>query len=118
MEITLEYVRMRAVGECLRAEAAVPQLSGEGRGILRFNAFYREAAEIFLHRAEGLRLPTGRYAAMLCAAAEWEAENCLRVALEWSLCRRGRVLGSERCVHRWQMPQGYLQPRVADDINV
>ena len=115
MEITLEYVRMRAAGEGLRAEAAVPQLSGEGRGIMRFNAFYREAAESFLRRTERLGLPAGRYAATLCTAAEWEAEGCLRVVMEWSLCRRGRVLETERSVHRWQMPQGYLQPRVAVD---
>ena len=115
MEITLENVRSGAVGECLRAEAVVPRLTGDARGIARFNAFYAAAAEAFLRRVEALSLPAGRYAARLCAAAEWEMESCLRVAMEWSLCRRGRVLESACCVHRWQLPQGYLQPRVADD---
>lgn len=115
MEITLEYVRSGAVGEGMRAEAMVPRLTGDAGGIARFNAFYAASAEAFLRRAETLRLPTGRYAARLCAAAEWESESCLRVAMEWSLCRRGRVLESACCMHRWLLPQGYLQPRGAGD---
>ena len=115
MGITVESVRSTATGRQLRAEAIVPRLVGAGRGVARFNGFYCEAAEVFLQRAERLNLPEGRYAVRLCAAVEWESETRLRVTMEWSLFRRGKRLEHVHCVHRWLLPQGYLQPGVAND---
>lgn len=113
MEIGIEYERKTVAGERLRAEAVIPRLDGEGRGIERINAFYRTAAEVFLARAAALRLPEGRYTAQLCAAAE-RKDAVLTVQLCWRLCRRGRGLEEKRCLHRWLLPQGYLQPDTAN----
>ncbi len=113
MEIGIGYERKTAVGERLRAEAVILRLDGEGRGIERINAFYREAAEIFLQRVTALRLPEGRYTAQLCSMAETDALG-LTVRMRWQLCRRGRCLEEAQCVHRWLLPGGYLQPSVAE----
>lgn len=120
MEIGIGYERLTAVAGDVRVEAVFLRLEGQGRGIERINAFYRAAAETFLARTAGDapgalsgRLPDGRYTARLCAAAELEGD-VLGVTLSWRLCRRGRMLEEAHCLHRWQLPRGYLQPSVAN----
>ncbi|MBQ8397558.1 MAG: hypothetical protein IJX53_05085 [Clostridia bacterium] len=115
MDIGIGYERLTAAAGGVRAEAVFLRLEGEGRGIERINAFYRRAAETWLARCTGEgalpgRLPEGRYTARLCAAAELEGD-VLAVTLSWRLCRRGRPLEETQCLHRWQLPRGYLLPQ-------
>ena len=109
MEITIEYIRTSAAGEQLWAEAVVPRLAGESKGIVRFNRFYDRAAEAFLARAVSLCLPEGRYTARLCADVQPTDEGGLDVTLEWRLFRRGRVLEEQGMTHHWQFPCGWMQ---------
>lgn len=120
MEIGIGYERLTAAAEGMRAEAVFLRLEGQGRGIERINAFYRHAAETWLARCtdEGAlpgRLPEGRYTARLCTAAEAEGD-VLTVSLGWQLCRRGRTVEAAHCLHRWQLPRGYLLPQAKANL--
>ncbi len=108
--------RIFAVGENgarrVRAEAVFVQAVGEGKGIERFNAFYRRTAEAYLaHCTERLPayLPDGRYTARLCCTAS-ETDNRICVCTETVLCRRGRRMKYERYETFWQLPHGYILP--------
>lgn len=101
----------------LRAEAVIIQLEGQGKGVERINAFYRQAAEVWLRRcAETLpaTLAPGRYAARYCCTAEMAGEEGLTVRAVSLLCRRGRAVAEEQTVHHWTLPRGLLLPELSN----
>ena len=113
MEITVKREVRRFVREevTLFAETAVPSLSGEGRGAVRFDRFYAQAEELWFARCETLagELPPGRYSAALCCPAEVrEKEVWVRGCMR--LCFRGRPMAEETWEQRWRMPEGRLLP--------
>ncbi|MBE6575043.1 MAG: hypothetical protein E7654_02075 [Ruminococcaceae bacterium] len=114
MEIKINGEVRRFVGGevILYAETAVPALPEEGRGAVRFNRFYRQAAEAWFTRCEGMteELSPGRYYASLCCTAE-DGEKEIGVGVHLRLCFRGRILAEESWEQRWKMPGGQLLPR-------
>ena len=113
MEITVNRETRRFVrGEVtLFVESAVPSLSEGGKGAVRFDRFYEQAAKLWFARCEAMaeELPPGRYSAVLCCSAEMgEREGVVRGCM--CLCFRGRPMVEEAWEQRWKMPGGYLLP--------
>lgn len=113
MEIRINREVRRFMGGevILYAETAVPALPEEGRGAVRFNRFYRQAAEAWFTRCEGMteELSPGRYYAALCCDADG-GDREIGVGVHFRLCFRGRPLAEEMWEQHWKMPGGYLLP--------